>query len=143
MIQYRESVPSERVWSTAAYSRAVRVGDVIEVAGTSASDPDGTVLSPGDMYGQTRDALAIIIASVERLGGNVSDIVRTRIFLTDIDLWAGAAQAHSEVFGHLAHPPVSAIYGISALLDPGLLVEIEATAIAELKPGEGAEDEGP
>lgn len=129
MTDIRRSVASDRIWSSAAYSRAIRIGDVIEVAGTSSSSPSGAVLFAGDMYGQTNAALKIIADAIEELGGAIGDVVRTRIFLTDISLWEAAAKAHGDMFGHLRHPPTSAIYGIQALLNPGLMVEIEATAV--------------
>jgi enamine deaminase RidA (YjgF/YER057c/UK114 family) len=122
-------VPSNRVWSTVGYSRAVRIGNLIEVAGTSASGPNGVILHPGDMYLQAKEVLRIIEDAVTELGGSLDDIVRTRVFVTDISLWREAGRAHGEAFGHMAVPPASAFYGVKELLDPEMLIEVEAEAI--------------
>lgn len=122
-----QRVPSERIWSHVGYSRAVRVGDVIEVAGTSASGPNGQIVAPGDMYEQTRYCINVMKDAIETLGGRVEDVVRTRVFLTDISLWEEAGRAHGEVFGEIL--PASAFVGVNELLHPDLLVEVEATAI--------------
>jgi enamine deaminase RidA (YjgF/YER057c/UK114 family) len=102
---------------------------VIEIAGTSSSGPDGQILHAGDMYAQTRQCMEIIVSALEELGGQVSDIVRTRVFLTDMGLWEEAGRAHGEVFERIDPKPVSAFVGTSELLHPDLWVEIEATAI--------------
>lgn len=122
-----QKVPSERVWSHVGYSRAVRVGDLIEVAGTSASGPGGQIIAPGDMYGQAKYCVEVIKDAIEQLGGTVEDVVRTRVFVTDISLWEEAGRAHGEVFGEIQ--PASAFVGINELLHPDLMIEIEATAI--------------
>ena len=127
----RRSVPSNRKWSSVGYSRAVRVGNIIEVAGTSSSGPGGQILHAGDMYSQSKRCMEIIVSAVEELGGTVHDIVRTRVFLTDISLWAEAGRAHGETFAEVEPKPASAIVGTSELLHPDLLVEIEATAILD------------
>lgn len=123
----RTSIPSNRIWSRVGYSRAVRVGDLIEVAGTSSSGPDGEILHAGDLYRQARQACDTICDAVRELGGKPTDVVRTRVFVTDISRWEEAGRAHYEAFG--AAPPASAFYEIKALLHPDLLIEIEATAI--------------
>jgi enamine deaminase RidA (YjgF/YER057c/UK114 family) len=120
-------VPSERVWSHVGYSRAVRVGDLIEVAGTTASGPGGAIIAPGDMYGQAKYCIDVISKAIEELGGSVEDVVRTRVFITDISLWEEAGRAHGEVFGEIL--PASAFVGVNELLHPDLMIEIEATAI--------------
>lgn len=125
----RIGIPSNRTWSKVGYSRAIRIGNLIEVAGTSSSGPDGQILHPRDMYKQSKQVIGIIVSAVEELGGRAEDIIRTRIFITDISLWEDAGRAHGEAFSHMSVPPVSAIYGISALLHPDLLIEVEATAI--------------
>ena len=107
----------------------VRVGNVIEVAGTSASAPGGVIVAPGDLYQQTRYCIDVIRTAIEELGGSVADVVRTRVFLTDMSRWQEAGRAHGEVFGDIK--PASAFVGTNALLHPDLLVEIEATAIDE------------
>jgi len=125
----RTGISSNRSWSNVAYSRALRVGDLIEVAGTTASGPGGEILHPGDMYGQASEICGIIQRAVEELGGSIDDVVRTRVFVTDISQWEAAGRAHFEAFGHMAYPPASAFYGIKELLHPDLLIEVEATAI--------------
>jgi len=125
----RTGISSNRSWSNVAYSRAVRVGDLIEVAGTTSSGPEGEILHPGDMYMQASEICGIIRSAIEQLGGSVDDVVRTRVFVTDISQWAAAGRAHFEAFGHMDYPPASAFYGINELLHPDLLIEVEATAI--------------
>lgn len=107
------------------FSRAVRVGSRIEVSGT-APIRDGKTAGIGDAYTQTKVALGIIVGAVEQAGGTAADIVRTRIFLTDMSLWRDAARAHGEVFGEIR--PASSFIGTSALINPEWLVEIEASA---------------
>lgn len=123
----RTIIPSNRIWSSVGYSRAVRAGDIIEVAGTSASGPGGEILFPGDMYRQAKHVCELIGRAVQELGGLVEDVVRTRVFVTDIGRWQEAGRAHGETFG--ANPPASAFYQVAALLHPDLLIEVEATAI--------------
>jgi enamine deaminase RidA (YjgF/YER057c/UK114 family) len=123
----RQTIPSDRIWSKVGYSRAVRVGDLIEVAGTSPSGPDGVIMHPGDLYQQTKYVCDVILKAVRDLGGQDGDVVRTRVFVTDISRWEEAGKAHGEAFG--ANPPASAFYEVSALLHPELMIEIEATAI--------------
>lgn len=123
----RQIIPSNRVWSKVGYARAVRVGDLIEVAGTSSSGPDGQILYAGDLYAQTSYVCSTILDAVRELGGSPADVVRTRVFVTDISRWEEGGRAHFEAFG--ASPPASAFYEVSALLHPDLMVEIEATAI--------------
>ena len=122
-----QKVPSERVWSHVGYSRAVRVGDLIEVAGTSASAPGGRIVGVGDMYEQAKYCIEVIKDAIEQLGGTVQDVVRTRVFITDISLWEEAGRAHGEVFGEIQ--PASAFVGVNELLHPDLMIEVEATAI--------------
>jgi enamine deaminase RidA (YjgF/YER057c/UK114 family) len=109
-----------------AYSRATRVGPLIEVGGTTAGRPDGTVEGPGDLYAQTKYALSVILAAVEELGGTKADILRTRVFVRNIDDWREAGRAHAELFGDTM--PTSSCIGGLEFLNPELLVEIEATA---------------
>jgi enamine deaminase RidA (YjgF/YER057c/UK114 family) len=122
------TVDAGRPWAALiGYSRAVRVDRIIEVAGTSATLPDGTVVAPGDVYGQTHHILGDILAAVRKLGGDVQHIVRTRVFLVDIDRWPEAGRAHGEVFA--ATRPASTFVEVRRLLLPQLVVEVEATAI--------------
>lgn len=107
------------------YSRAVRVGNVVEVAGTTAQDGD-TVASP-DAYQQTVRILEKIAAALAQAGAKLTDVVRTRIYVTDILQWEAVGKAHGETFGHIR--PVTTMVEVQALIDKRLLVEIEATAI--------------
>ena len=110
------------------YARAVMVGDVVHVSGTTGTDPSGKVLAPGDVYAQTRQAIDNIENALKRLGLNLEHVVRTRIYLTQIDRWEEVARAHAERFGEV-HPATSLI-GVNRLVDPDMLVEIEAEAVA-------------
>ncbi len=110
------------------YARAVLVGDTVFVSGTTGTDPSGKVLAPGDVYAQTVQAVHNIENALKRLGLGLEHVVRTRIYLTQIDRWEEAAKAHAEFFGEI-HPATSLI-GISRLVDPEMLVEVEAVAIA-------------
>jgi enamine deaminase RidA (YjgF/YER057c/UK114 family) len=125
----RRQVSANRPWeNVVGYCRAVRVDDHIEVSGTAAAGPDGEVLCPGDLYGQTREALRIIGDALAELDASYEDVVRTRVFLTDISAWEEAGRAHGEVFSEIK--PACAFIGSTGFVDPALLVEIEATAIA-------------
>ena len=126
-LESRARVPSDRPWK-AGYSRAIRVGDIIEVSGTVASDASGAPMFPTDMAAQVTRCLETIGEALERLGSSHADVVRTRLFLTDISRWREAAAAHHQVFQDIL--PACSFIGISELLHPDFLVEIEATAIA-------------
>jgi len=110
------------------YARAVQVGDTVFVSGTTGTDPSGKVLAPGDVYAQTVQAVRNIESALNRLGLSLEHVVRTRVYLTQIDRWEEAAKAHLEFFGEV-HPATSFI-GVSRLVDPEMLVEVEAVAIA-------------
>ena len=126
----RQRVRTHRPWeSVVGYSRAVRVGDHIEVSGTAAAGPDGEVLAPGDLYRQTKEALRIIGDALTELGASFEDVVRTRVFLTEISRWEEAGRAHGEVFSEIR--PACAFIGATGFVDPDMLVEIEATAILQ------------
>ena len=107
------------------YSRVVVRGDTAWVSGTAAV-VDGVVAHPGDAAAQTREALAIITAALERAGFTMNDVVRTRIFVTDISRWEEVGRAHGEVFGDIR--PATSMVQVAALIDPAMLVEIEADA---------------
>lgn len=109
------------------YSRAVRVGNVVEVAGTTAQD--GEAISGTDEYTQTKRILEKIGAALHEAGAALTHVVRTRIFVTDILKWEAVGRAHGEVFGEIR--PVTSMVQVAALIDPRLLVEIEATAIID------------
>ena len=126
----RRHVSADRPWEKiVGYSRAVRVGNQIEVSGTAAAGPDGAVLCPGDLYGQTKEALRIIGDALGELGASFQDVVRTRVFLTDLSRWEEAGRAHGEVFSEIR--PACAFIGATGFLDAELLVEIEVTAVLE------------
>lgn len=112
----------------AGYSRAVRVGNTIEVAGTTAMK-DGKLIGKNDIYLQTKTILSIIQEAIEGLGGTIDQVVRTRMFVTDISQWEKVAKAHGEVFHSIK--PASTMVKISGLIDPDMLIEIEATVICE------------
>jgi enamine deaminase RidA (YjgF/YER057c/UK114 family) len=108
------------------YSRAVRVGNVIEVAGTT-SMKDGKVRGLGEPYYQVKIILKKIEQALVDAGGSINDVVRTRIYVVDMAIWEDVARAHGEVFGTIR--PASTLVQVSSLVDPDMLVEIEATAI--------------
>ena len=110
------------------YARAVQVGETVHISGTTGTDPSGKVLAPGDVYAQSVQAIRNIENALKRLGLSLEHVVRTRIFLTQIDRWEEAARAHAEFFGEV-HPATSLI-GVARLVDPEMLVEIEAEAVA-------------
>lgn len=108
------------------YSRAVRIGNVVEVAGTT-SMSEGKVRGLGEPYYQTKIILKKIEQALIDAGASITDVVRTRIYVVDISMWEDAGRAHGEVFG--AIKPASTLVAVSSLVDPDMLVEIEATAI--------------
>jgi enamine deaminase RidA (YjgF/YER057c/UK114 family) len=123
----RQVVPADSPYApTVGYSRAVRVGDQIHVAGTAAVMPDGEP-PPPDAYAQARRCLEIILGALEELGARAEHVVRTRVYITSAEDWEAVGRAHGEVFGEIQ--PASAMLVITGLLDPRFLVEIEADAI--------------
>ena len=117
--------------SVIGFSRAVRVGDRVSVAGTVATMPDGGD-PPPDAYGQTKRALEIVVAALAEAGARPEHVVRTRTFLTAAEDWAEVGRAHGEVFGDVR--PASTMLVVAALLDPRWRVEIEADAIVTEEP---------
>jgi enamine deaminase RidA (YjgF/YER057c/UK114 family) len=113
------------------FSRAVRVGPFLAVSGTAPIAPDGSVASPGDLYGQTKRCLEIIAKAIGEGGLTLDSVIRTRVMLTDISRWKEAAKAHGEVFGKIR--PASTFVEVKSLIDRGWLVEIEADCVAEEK----------
>ena len=109
------------------FSRAVRVGDTVYVSGTVAWSDDGKLVGEGDVYLQAQQALRNIQWALAEAGASLGDVVRTRIYLTDIDRWEEAARAHAEAFAEVK--PAASMVEVNRLADPAMLVEIEAVAV--------------
>ncbi|HLT24935.1 MAG TPA: RidA family protein [Ignavibacteria bacterium] len=125
----RKKVSAGTKWGDeVGYSRAIRVGNVIEVAGTTAFK-EGEVVGVGDAYFQGIYIIKKIHSALSELGGSLNDVIRTRIFITDISAWDGVAKAHGEFFSGIK--PASTMVVVSGLAHPDMLVEIEATAILD------------
>ena len=127
MIDYRTVDARRPLAPIIAYSRAVRRGNVIDVGGTSATSPEGEVLYSGDAYEQTKHVLGVVLSAIEELGGTAADVLRIRAFLTNVDDGQAVGRAHGEVFSGIY--PASTFVEVSRRLLPGLVVEMEATAI--------------
>ncbi|AFZ71477.1 RidA family protein [Natronobacterium gregoryi] len=127
MDRSRQHVSSETEWeSRVGYSRAVRAGPHVHVSGTTATDEDGNVVGRDDPAEQTRYVLEIIQNALEEADTTLEDVVRTRIYVVDIDDWDAIGRAHAEVFGEIG--PATSMVEVNRLISPELLVEIEATA---------------
>jgi len=134
MCQNRGMKNERRIFSSGSpyepvvgYSRAVRVGPYIHVAGTTGIDSEGRIVGEGDLYAQTVQTLKNIAAALEKAGARMEDVVRTRVFTTDISRWEEIGRAHGDIFRDIR--PASTMVEVSRLISPAMLVEIEADAI--------------
>ena len=126
----RQRVSSGARWEpVVGYSRAVRAGSWVCVAGTTAAAEGGGAVGGDDVAAQTREALRRVRAALEQLGAGLEDVVRTRLYVTDIDRWEEVGRVHGEVFGAIR--PASTLVEVSRLVDAALLVEVEADAVVD------------
>ena len=129
----RRLVPAGTVWdAVVGYSRAVRIGQWVSVSGTTAAGEGGGAVGGDDVAAQTREALRRIAVALDQVGARLDDVVRTRMFVTDIGRWDEVGRAHGEVFGSIR--PATSMVEVSRLIDPALLVEIEADAVVGTEP---------
>jgi len=126
----RTNIRSGAPWEPiVGYSRAVRTGNFIAVSGSAAVDDNGQLVGEGDAYQQAARCVEVIRKALQEAGAEMRHVVRTRIFVTDISLWEEVARAHEEGFG--AAPPATSMVEVTRLIDPRMLVEIEANAIVD------------
>ena len=128
-MQRRINISSGTPWEDkVGYCRAVRIGNIIEISGTTSVDGD-SLIGKDDLYSQTKFIILKIEKALQNAGAELTDVVRTRMYVTDISKWEEAAKAHAEFFGTIK--PVTTLVEVSSLIDPDLLIEIEASAVIQ------------